>query len=232
MRTELEPGSPLVAYGLELNGARALAGRGACPSSEHNQGNESVRWQKAYTRRTEWFLEHRLLISHFRCVLELAVQATPGLELLEWDQSERMWGHAYVGAPPKKTRIAPDAYFSIRQAKTTRTFYLEMDRGTEEQSRIRSKYVAYWWYLQSTRYTQQRRDHRRVGVLFLTTGDQRRTNMLNTLVKMQKPNRAQHGGKGLFWFACHLDFSLPRPLSIWDRFWHRTAGSGKESLLL
>jgi hypothetical protein len=77
MRMELDPGPPVVAYGLDTRGARALRANAPALSGDHG-APEAIRWRKAYTRRTEWFLEHRLLISHFRFVLQLATRSTPG----------------------------------------------------------------------------------------------------------------------------------------------------------
>src|SRR5947207_2471775 len=56
IRYDLDPGAPLIAYGLELKGARTLRINRGVPSEQTGKP-ELVRWKKAYTRRTEWFLE-------------------------------------------------------------------------------------------------------------------------------------------------------------------------------
>ena len=176
---------------------------------------DPIRWKKAYTRRTEWFLEHRLMISHFRCVLELAVRAAPDLELLHWDDSKDIWTHGSVGNhPTARFSIAPDAYFAISERGELRHFFLEADRGTEEHSRLVKKYRSYWWYLQSEQYQHARCTHRHVAVLFVTTGDRRVANMSDALHAMAKPNRADHGGKGLFLFARQDEYAVESPASI------------------
>ena len=62
MRPDLDPGAPLLAYGLELRGARALQAHRARLAAERSDEPELVRWRKEYTRRTEWFLEHQLML--------------------------------------------------------------------------------------------------------------------------------------------------------------------------
>jgi len=69
-----------------------------------------VRWRKEYTRRTEWFLEHNLMVSNFRCVLELALRETPGTELVTWSQGKDSWFRVSIPGERKRTvRVAPDA---------------------------------------------------------------------------------------------------------------------------
>ena len=115
---------------------------------------EPVRWKKEYTRRTEWFLEHHLMISDFRCNLELTLRETPDVELVTWDQSRDTWFRVTIPNQRHRTaRVAPDAYFVLRDHGDLRYFFLEVDRGTEEHRRLVEKFTAYWWYLQDPRFT-------------------------------------------------------------------------------
>ena len=82
MRLDLDPGAPLIAYGLELKGARALELHRATVAATAGAEPEPVRWKKEYTRRTEWFLEHQLMVSNFRCSLERALRETLETELV------------------------------------------------------------------------------------------------------------------------------------------------------
>jgi len=227
MRPDLDPGTPLLAYGLELRGARVLQAHRARLAAETAGEPELVRWRKDYTRRTEWFLEHHLMISNFRCVLELALRKTPGIELLNWDQGQETWLRVLIpGERSRFLRIAPDARFSLREAGEARHFFLEMDRSTEEQSRIQRKFQGYWWYLQSSTYQQAHANPRRVNVLFVTAGHRRMLNMMRTLVEMPKPNAATHGGKGLFWFCVEGDYDIVRPSSLLRPIWRASTLSG------
>ena len=56
MRPDLEQGSPLIAYGLDLVGARALEAVNPDTIGSNGLERKSVTWNKAQTRRTEWFL--------------------------------------------------------------------------------------------------------------------------------------------------------------------------------
>jgi hypothetical protein len=207
MRLELDPGSPLIAYGLELKGARALEHRGAAAATGVEP--ESPRWRKEYTRRTEWFLEHHLMVSNFRCVLELALRETADAGLVMWSQRQDTWFRVLIpGERPRAVCLAPDAYFVLRQGDQIRHFFLEADRGTEEHRRLIDKFVGYWWYLQDSRFGSGRGGRARVNVLFVTTGEQRRENMIETLRRMPKPNRAVHGGKGVFKLVSESDYSI------------------------
>lgn len=212
MRVELDPGAPLIAYGLELRGSRALAEHFGRHAAELGAEHESVRWKKEYTRRTEWFLEHHLMISDFRCNLELSLRETPDVELVTWDQSKDTWFRVTIPNQRHRTaRVAPDAYFVLREAGQLRYFFLEMDRSTEEHRRLVEKFNGYWWYLQDPRFTGSRGGRPRVSVLFVTTGAQRMRHMMEALRKMPRPNRATHGGKGIFRFSCEAPYQINRP---------------------
>ncbi len=201
MRVELDPGSPLMAYGLELKGARALAEHFGRRAAELGVEPEPLRWKKEYTRRTEWFLEHHLMTSDFRCNLELALRDTPDVELVTWDQSKDTWFRVTIPNQRHRTaRVAPDAYFVLRDRGDLRYFFLEIDRGTEEHRRIIEKFVAYWWFLQDPQFRDNRGHRARVQVLFVTTSERRRLNITETLALLSKPNRPSHGGRGIYRF--------------------------------
>jgi hypothetical protein len=216
MRLELDPGAPLIAYGLELKGARALERhRATAAATVGEAAPEPVRWKKDYTRRTEWFLEHQLMVSNFRCVLELALRETPDTELVTWSQGKDTWFRVLIPGERKRiVRVAPDAYFVLRQGDQLRHFFLEADRSTEEHRRLVDKFVGYWWYLQDSRFSDASGGSARVNVLFVTTGDRRMENMIESLRRMPKPNRAEHGGKGWFRFFVERDVRLEDPSRV------------------
>jgi len=226
MRLELNQGAPLIAYGLELKGARALEQLRARRHGADDSAADPVRWKKAYTRRTEWFLEHQLVVSNFRCAIELALRRTPDSELVSWQQGQDTWFRVTVpGEMRRVVRIAPDAYFVLRQGNQVRHFFLEADRSTEEHRRLADKYVGYWWYLQDARFASARGGQPRVNVLLLTTGEERLVNMIETLRQMSKPNRADHGGKGSFRFCLDRDVAFEDPIWIFQPVWRTAAES-------
>jgi hypothetical protein len=239
MRLELDPGSPLMAYGLELKGARTLERHRAATLATTGTEPEPVRWKKEYTRRTEWFLEHHLMVSNFRCVLELALRETPDTELVTWKQGKEIWFHIAIPGEQNRVarvaRVAPDAYFVLRQAGQLRHFFLEADGGTEEHRRIVEKFVGYWWHLQSPAFTGAPHSRRYANVLFVATDRKRVDNLVETLRRMPKPNRVEHGGKGVFWFGLESEYRLTNPSSaarhVWrsiDRTWHSVFSPSKQ----
>ncbi len=226
MRLDLEPGAPLIAYGLETKGARALEQLRRPCGAEGTDSPRQIRWKKAYTRRTEWFVEHQLMVSNFRCAVELALCKAPDTELVSWQQGPDTWLRVMVpGEPRRSVSVAPDAYFVVRQGEHLRHFFLEADRSTEEHKRILRKYDNYWWYLQHARFDGPQRARPRVNVLFLTTGMSRMLNIMETLKDMPKPTRAVHGGKGAFRFCVEQDISIEDPYWISKPTWRTVANS-------
>jgi hypothetical protein len=201
--------------------------------TDHNGfERKAVSWNKAHSRRTEWFLRHSVMLSNFRCVLELATRAHFEVDLLTWEQGTSRKGTVMAADGGRKTiRISPDAYFAIWRAGKTRHCFLEVDRSTEELDRVMRKYVNYWWYLQSSEFQLIADPYDALTVLFVTTGAERLANMADTLRKLQKPNRTQRGGKGVFWFCLAADYDLENPASILGPIWKVTnAGGGRRGL--
>jgi hypothetical protein len=214
MRLELDSGAPLIAYGLELKGARALERHYLNAGS----GSALVRWKKDYTRRTQWFLEHHLMVANFRCVLELALRDSPDTELVTWNQGKETWFRVLIPSDRRRiVRIAPDAYFVLRQGSVVRHYFLEADRATEEHRRIVGKFIGYWWYLQDERFADVAGGRPRVHVLFVTTGEKRRLSLINLLQRFPKPNRSTHGGKGVFSFLLEAEYTIDDPGGLRDR---------------
>jgi hypothetical protein len=221
MRLELDPGAPLIAYGLETKGARALE-RFFATDTEATP----VQWKKEYSRRTEWFLEHQLMISNFRCVLELALRATPDAELVTWCQGKRTWLRVSIPESRRRfVRLAPDAYFVLRRDNEVRHFFLEADRSTEEHRRIVDKFVGYWRHLDASS-TEQGQARRRTNVLMLMTDERRMMNVIDTLRAIPKPKGTNHAGKGTFWFATDRVAAIDTPASILDLVWQSAATIG------
>jgi hypothetical protein len=104
----------------------------------------------------------------------------------------------------------------------------EEESATEEHDRLLRKFAGYWWYLQSREYRGSHEDENRVNVLFVTTGERRLFNMMETLRRLEKPNRARHGGKGLFWFCLADDYALDCPETILGSIWRSPAHCARD----
>jgi hypothetical protein len=226
MRLELDPGAPLIAYGLELRGARALE-RHRAEASEPGAVPAPVRWKKEYTRRTDWFLEHHLMISNFRCVLESALRRTPDTELVTWKQGKDTWFRVMVPGERKRiVHVAPDAYFELRHGENVRHFYLEADRGTEVLRRLADKFIGYWWHLRDARAARASQGFARVNALFVMPSERRMLNTIEILNRISKPNRPDRGAKGLFWFCTESAYGLTVPSTILDPTWRTVTNEG------
>ncbi len=219
MRLDLDPGAPLMAHGLETKGARALQRHCVLTTTDGLSQTEYIRWKKDYTRRTEWFLEHHLMLSSFRCGLEIAVRQRRTAEIVAWEQGKDIWFP--VKLPRKRRpifRVAPDAYFVLRQRDQVRHFYVEVDRGTEEHRRLLDRFLGYWWHLRNDSLVGPSGGRRRANVLFITTSDRRMLNMIETLRRTPKPDKT-HGGRGLFWFASEVSYARLEPQSLAATNW-------------
>ncbi len=226
MRLELDPGAPLIAYGLEVKGARALERHHAAVAATAGMEPEPVRWKKEYTRRTEWFLEHHLMVSNFRCVLELALRETRDTELVTWNQGKDIWFRVTIPGEKKRVvRVAPDAYFVLRQGERVRHFFLEADRGTEEHRRLIAKFIGYWWHLQVPAAFDHGDARFRVNVLFVTTGENRMSSMIETLRRTPKPRPNGVRGRGLFWFCCESYYDVAASGSALGSIWRSASES-------
>lgn len=234
MRRATTAGSIPMTYGLDTKGWRALLENDRIGPDVEADEDDLVaaaaagqeHWRKAYSRRTEDFLEHALGVADFRCTLELALRAGGGASgrLAEWDQTKAIRGAVKLIGAEEWLRVSPDAFFAIEEPSgRRRNFYLEYDRNSEERSRLVDKYTRYWWWLQSDAFRKGHEDAKRVGVLFVTTGgDLRLRNMMGALSEMEKPNDGPNvGGKGWFWFSQARRYQLEEPASILKPIWQR-----------
>jgi len=68
-------------------------------------------------------------------------------------------------------------------------------------------------------------------VLFVTTGEKRMSNMMDTLARMPKPNNPPYGGRGWFRFALESDYSLTQPQTIFGNIWHTVTKEDPDPLV-
>lgn len=214
-------GSPKMIYALDLRGAQALATASGFAVNE-------LGWNKTYNRRMEWFVEHQVAISHFRAVLALATDRA-GLELSRWSQRHdlRDWDRVRSPQGDRTVRVSPDAYCAVRESGILRNFFLELDRGTEEHRRLRSKFLGYWHYLRGDRYRARYENAADVRVLVVTTSQKRLRRMQQTLASVDPRGR----GANQFWFATQGQYNLHSPASILAAIWRVGASTAPERAL-
>lgn len=233
-RMRLEKGSPKTVYTLDTKGAALLEGERQKLSQVLGVSIPPITWRKAYTRRTEFFVEHQVEISTFHAALDVALRGREDLKLLEWRQdAELQASFRYRAADTGeilRAGVKPDAYFAVDERGQRRNFFLEIDRGTEEHRRIREKLQNYYNFLRSGVY-QQRYEGRTpddVRVLVVTTPGDTKTvtvgnptpasrfeRMINTLTTI----RGKRSGLAQFWFSTLDSYTLGSPEKILGPIW-------------
>lgn len=182
-------------------------------------------WSKDHLKVGTLFLAHSLAISEFRLKLTLACR-TAGIEMLEW-RGERELKKDYDKVPIKtssgstrRVPIIPDGYFVLQTAEGKRHFVLELDRGTMEGKRFRTKVEGYAAYCESGAYTK-RFGTKSLRVLTVTESLRRMKNL--------KGITERAGGKSRFWFAS-LDALFVQSL-LFEPAWHVAGRSEPHALL-
>lgn len=207
--------SPTV-YLLDERGARELA-----LSADYLD----FRWSKDHLKVGTLFLSHSLAISEFRLTLTLACQAA-GVPLVEWkgegelkksyDRVSVVRSSGSVEAVP----IIPDGYFVLKTPVGKRHFALELDRGTMDWKRFRTKIEGYTAYFESGAY-KERYGTNSLRVLTVTESERRLKNLVTVAERA--------GGMSRFWFAT-LD-SLTPENALFDPLWTVAQRPEKSSLI-
>ena len=163
---------------------------------------EPERLRKIYfpnRKRSEQFIEHELMISNLRVVLNLAAKQHGSAKLVDWIQS----GIDGRFAELRKERLIPDAYFVIKTQKAELHYFLEADRGTMHLSRF---------YEKVHRYRKFFRKHRKklpacFRVLTVTVNERHANNLRVTTIRGDPEGQ----GSERFWFCDEGSFVLDRP---------------------
>ncbi len=216
-------GSPPMIYQLDTAGWRELP--------EHHHG--PLPWRKEQTRRSQYHLGHQVELTDFHTTLEVALRGRGDLPLLEWRQDHLLQDSFTFKVKGTTTRkragLKPDAYYAVDEAGTRRNFFLEIDMGTEEHSRLQSKFQTYYNYVRSSAYHSRYADRNPEDVRILIvaktgSGMARRADedrakgrferMLDTLTTIRGK-----GSLGQFWFAEMDAYQLSEPESILRPIW-------------
>ena len=178
-----------------------------------------------HASRTDWnaknrslhdlSIRHTLLVSQIRAVVELAC-AKAGMQLLAWKQGAELFDRVEVALPEGYTPVpvAPDAFFSLQDAKGRMNFFLEADRGTMTVKRFVRKLQAYAAYYRDNRHTEKF-GIKHFRVLTVTTTPARKSNLVSGAC-------ADEGLAGLdrmFLFTAESQLSLKNPESVLSAIW-------------
>ena len=161
--------------------------------------------------------EHALRINDFRTALTIALRRTEGLRMRTWGQGRELRFSAATVGPhgPRTVPIVPDAFFIIDGAGQDFCYFLEVDRGTTDHGRIRTKLEAYASLWRSKAASLQL-GIRSFRVLYVTTTEKRLQRMLRVL---QSLNTAV-GRVDVINFTCFERYSLTQPERVLKPIWH------------
>jgi hypothetical protein len=210
--------NPIVGH---KNMVYTLGDRGADLLAERlNIDRGKVLYSKGNREVKEKYIQHALVISHFRACLSIAIKKVPGAELLFWvhENARELKDsvNASEGEKQKKLTIMPDGFFCIKDTKGEMYFFLEADRSTMSNARFKGKIRAYWhWWRQGG--SKKKLGVGNFRVLTITISDQRRDNLIKTA-----QGAVEKGGGYMFWFCCIKDLDINKPETVLRNIW-RTA---------
>jgi hypothetical protein len=214
-------------YGLSNRAANLLA--------EHFPDFErkNIDWLTKNKETSQKYIAHRLMISNFRVVLNLALRQHEGVSLFRWWQGKVL--KDYVIVHDKKIRkvpIVPDGLFTLEDANNAMDFFVEADQSTMDLKRMFWKMRAYWeWYCRWDKRNgepyNQKLDVGPFRVLMLCKTEDRKEN-LQYIAREADPKGI---GLSMFYFASEKNFDLGDPSTILKPIWQTPINESYHSLL-
>lgn len=157
------------------------------------------------------FLQHSLMISNFKTIMELALKNIPGTNLAIWEEPKVIDA---VYSEGERLPIAPDAFFTLEDKNCYMHFFLEVDRSTMALERMLKKYKGYWnWRLEGGQERKLKIPNFRV--LSISRTEERKENMR----RIAKRANDRETGSAMFWFACEKSYNLKNPESVLKPIW-------------
>jgi hypothetical protein len=173
-------------------------------SQKGRDRNTRRRWVSA----SDLFVEHQLAVNDVRLLFQhLDVS---GYEFTSW-RTERQLALLNVG-------VVPDGYCEYRVVDRSYGVFVEVDNGTESQSRWRQKVTAYLALAFGGKFTE--RFHRQFFRVLVTAPSERRL----TGIAREIARRTDQ----IFWLALQSDLLHQGPLA---HIWRRPTDSGPYSLI-
>lgn len=196
----------------------SLARKGAEILSQES-GVEVSRFQyltPARMSKSLFTIEHALAITQVGIALDLLKQTVQGFDVPVWETSPQKIGASVRSATSKGLQRIPlvaDAYFSLSFQNENPYFVLELDRGTIDLARMRTKFQGYlsWW---RSGGPKERFGVRNLRLLVLVPNEKRRQNLISAVRSV-----AQNGGAGFFWFA--LQNCVEEPITFLQSVWQK-----------
>lgn len=201
------PAAAPAIYALGKRGVQVLVDRYGYDRSQIRLLKESsLGWQA---------VEHTLAINDVRIAIMRAVEAQ-GWSLLEWrDEGKFRASPDYTMVKDSRGKeqqkpVLPDGYFCLETPRGKTRFFLELDRGTEELSKVTPQIAVYEAYIRSGQYAE-RFQAKSLRILMVTRGA-RRLQSLKRLVKSA-------GGERRYWFTTVDQLTAETVLTghIWEQ---------------
>lgn len=170
-------------------------------------------------------VEHTLAINTVRLAFMQAA-ARQGWTLLEWrDEGQFRASPDYVRLSDSRGRAAdkpvlPDGYGAIETPRGVMRFFLEVDRGTEQLSKVAPQIAVYQAYTTSGLY-QERFQAKSLRILIVTTSEKR-------LLSLKQVVEAE-GGDRKYWFTTAAAISAETVLTA--PIWEAVSGRQKRPLV-
>jgi hypothetical protein len=167
--------------------------------------------------------EHALRIIDFHVALSLATRGVGFPQLRRWEQGPDYRFSAVVkeGNSTKETRLIPDAFFILELGGRDYAYFLEIDRGTTDLGRIKTKMLAYWNLWQS-KAASTKLGIRSFRVLHVTTTERRLQNTLKALRSIG----ATSIRLDLFSLTCFTRYTLDHQEQLLEPIWHTVDQAG------
>ena len=212
--TRLGEGSSSFFYALSGTGAGLLRNSGL---GEFLSSNRSPKISFQYG-------EHASRINDFRICLELASRKHADLKLMSWQQGKepKLMIPIRGKSVTKPVTLIPDAFFGLNIAGKNYFYFLEIDQGTVDLGRIRSKFGAYL-SLWNDKTAISKLGIRSFRVLYITSGERRCNNMLGAMKSLER----FHPRLDVFALTDQEKYSLAVPALIFEPIWKTVQMTGE-----
>jgi len=189
------------------------------------RGYDDITWYASSRDLKADFLEHTLAINDILVAVTLACRREE--YVLETWQTETQLKAAYDYVSVRSERghaqrvpVVPDSYFTIIARERRHPFFLELDRGTMQIKRFKTKVQAYREYFRGGGY-EKRFGRKSLRVLTVTTGAVRLENL--------KKVTEEVGDARWFWFGLLSELGAETILSA--PVWQQAGTEAKQALI-
>jgi hypothetical protein len=172
------------------------------------------------------FSDHARQITAFRVALTLAMRKARGTAIARWvgDRELHFRGSVRVGEFTKHVPIIPDSFFVLRQGVKEYGYFLEIDRGTTDLTRMRAKFIAYLELWHGT-VAKEKLGIRSFRVLYVAHSEKRLHGLLKSLQGII-PNGLR---RDVLQFTSVERYSLVNPERVFGPIWNTIDRSGSVS---